>query len=112
MLEKIVSPDGAEVIYTWENGNLISIGDVYTFEYGTEKNKIGPLAYAMPLILRNISSFVGLDEFIILGISPKNLPTAIIYGKDRISISYKFDKDGYPVKAVSEDAIEYSFIYK
>lgn len=112
-LIKTVASDGKEVAYTWKDGNLVSIGDEgYAFEYGTEENKIGPLAYAMPLFLRSIYSFVGLDEYIILGISPKNLPTAIISGKEKKTINYTFNKEGYPVKAVSDDGMEYSFFYK
>lgn len=103
--------------YNWKNGNLVSIKDpdnsIISFEYGSAQNKLGPLAYAMPMI--QLYSPMTMEVFVAFGISPKSLPVKVIEQiGNRVTthtLSYKFNSDGYPIEFATDDGDVFELIY-
>lgn len=114
-LVSIKGSEGEGDFFEWADGNLVNWSGK-KFEYGKEKNKIGILSLAMPLIASNNSHF-SLAELIVCGTNTtKNLPISVTYADEngievKHTFKYTFDKDGYPTCCETEDGNKYVFDY-
>ena len=116
-LTSIRHSSGHTSSFIWKAGNLVTIkksdNSTVTFEYGSAQNKLGPLAFAMPMI--QLYTPLSLEVFITMGINPKNLPVKVIEQNgsqvSTYTLSYTFDSDGYPVQVETEEGEILEFNY-
>ena len=103
-----------DMIFTWENGNVISYGNdkgnlLYTYTYYTDKENKFP-TYADPVI-GQVDDYCFLQAHPqLLGVWCKNLVKSVTgIGGYTYNITYELDADGYPIKYMENGNVEFDF---